>query len=420
MAVNEQMELALNESGRKDPVSGNDVPIGSLPEEVRDDVPAMLSEGEYVVPADVLRFYGLKFFEDLRMYAKREIARMADEGRIGGEPIAGPQSAASAPDQPISNGLDLSPEDMQQLELVLQSSEGGAVGFNLGGMGMEQNPNKDKMQQGIIPSNKASMNIEDDAKTDQLIDRIINSVQNNPNLQDKLAKKGIGFMEGGAVGFNTGGDQKTYTADEWLSIMQKQQLGNAFNPYAFLTPGTGGGFGGSNFKTAESIVDAVKPAPVKEETEEERIARRMSEAEDPSNPDGVMSKSFSEMTGMELSDAIENFSKFKDVPVIGKFVDSLMIEPAKKELAKQNAKFGTEIMDIGGKKTYTSSKGISKAAQEKNKADIAKASKGLGGFEGDAPEDQPDISGYGQAQYGGQGQITGLSKGAFISRRKKT
>ena len=104
MAVNEQMELALNESGRKDPVSGNDVPIGSLPEEVRDDVPAMLSEGEYVVPADVLRFYGLKFFEDLRMYAKREIARMADEGRIGGEPIAGPQSAASAPDQPISNG----------------------------------------------------------------------------------------------------------------------------------------------------------------------------------------------------------------------------------------------------------------------------------------------------------------------------
>ncbi len=63
------------------------------------------------------------------------------------------------------------------------------------------------------------MNIEDDAKTDQLIDRIINSVQNNPNLQDKLAKKGIGFMEGGAVGFNTGGDQQTYTADEWLSIM---------------------------------------------------------------------------------------------------------------------------------------------------------------------------------------------------------
>ena len=29
--------------------------------EVRDDIPAMLSEGEYVVPADVLRYYGVNF-----------------------------------------------------------------------------------------------------------------------------------------------------------------------------------------------------------------------------------------------------------------------------------------------------------------------------------------------------------------------
>ena len=31
-----------------DPVSGNEVPVGAFPEEVRDDVPAMLSEGEFV------------------------------------------------------------------------------------------------------------------------------------------------------------------------------------------------------------------------------------------------------------------------------------------------------------------------------------------------------------------------------------
>ena len=74
-------------SVRTDPVSGNEVPIGSTPDEVRDDIPAALSEGEYVVPADVLRFYGVKFFEDLRENAKRELARMDREGRIGGEPI---------------------------------------------------------------------------------------------------------------------------------------------------------------------------------------------------------------------------------------------------------------------------------------------------------------------------------------------
>jgi len=70
-----------------DPVSGNPVPAGSLPEEVRDDIPAQLSEGEYVVPADVLRYYGVKFFEDLRAEAKYAYQDMNDNGRIGGEPV---------------------------------------------------------------------------------------------------------------------------------------------------------------------------------------------------------------------------------------------------------------------------------------------------------------------------------------------
>lgn len=67
-----------------DPVSGNEVPPGSLPEEVRDDVPAKLSAGEYVVPADVLRFYGVAFFEKLRAKAKAGLEEMDKEGRIGG------------------------------------------------------------------------------------------------------------------------------------------------------------------------------------------------------------------------------------------------------------------------------------------------------------------------------------------------
>jgi hypothetical protein len=32
-----------------DPVSGNEVPTGSMPEEVRDDIDAKLSPGEFVV-----------------------------------------------------------------------------------------------------------------------------------------------------------------------------------------------------------------------------------------------------------------------------------------------------------------------------------------------------------------------------------
>ena len=70
-----------------DPVSGNEVPIGSTAKEVRDDIPAQLSEGEYVVPADVVRFYGVRFFENLRAKAKFGYQDMAENGRIGGEPV---------------------------------------------------------------------------------------------------------------------------------------------------------------------------------------------------------------------------------------------------------------------------------------------------------------------------------------------
>ena len=81
----------LKDDGRnKDPVSGNDVPSGSMAKEVRDDLPAMLSEGEYVVPADVVRYFGVNYFEDLRNKAKSGLTNMEKDGRIGGEPIDKP------------------------------------------------------------------------------------------------------------------------------------------------------------------------------------------------------------------------------------------------------------------------------------------------------------------------------------------
>ena len=82
-----QMELfdvggLKDEGGTTDPVSGNDVPIGSLKEEVRDDIPAMLSEGEFVFPADVVRYHGLKTYEDMRLEAKMGLMAMKAEGQI--------------------------------------------------------------------------------------------------------------------------------------------------------------------------------------------------------------------------------------------------------------------------------------------------------------------------------------------------
>ena len=94
VSMDNQTEMAFMENGglqddgaTLDPVSGNEVPAGSMDQEVRDDIPARLSEGEYVVPADVVRYFGVKFFEDLRTEAKRGMGQMDADGRIGGEPI---------------------------------------------------------------------------------------------------------------------------------------------------------------------------------------------------------------------------------------------------------------------------------------------------------------------------------------------
>ena len=77
-------EGGLNqEGGTTDPVSGNAVPVGSTQEEVRDDIPAQLSEGEFVFPADVVRFIGLDNLMKLRQAAKEGLAKMDRMGQMG-------------------------------------------------------------------------------------------------------------------------------------------------------------------------------------------------------------------------------------------------------------------------------------------------------------------------------------------------
>lgn len=79
----EQKPAFLQEGGTVDPVSGNEVPVGSMQEEVRDDIPAMLSEGEFVFPADVVRFIGLERLMRMRQEAKEGLSKMHAMGQMG-------------------------------------------------------------------------------------------------------------------------------------------------------------------------------------------------------------------------------------------------------------------------------------------------------------------------------------------------
>jgi len=116
---------------RRDPVSGNEVPPGSMAEEVRDDIPAQLSSGEYVVPADVLRYYGVAFFEKLRAEAKRGLSEMEAGGRIGGEPVEMEDDLPFDVSELQTSGGDNTDMQMAQMGMaqggVVKMQEGGAM-----------------------------------------------------------------------------------------------------------------------------------------------------------------------------------------------------------------------------------------------------------------------------------------------------
>ena len=72
-----------DEGGEIDEVSGNSVPIGGTKEGVRDDIPANVSEGEFVMPADVVRYHGLDKMMDIRQEAKMGLKKMEAMGQMG-------------------------------------------------------------------------------------------------------------------------------------------------------------------------------------------------------------------------------------------------------------------------------------------------------------------------------------------------
>ena len=59
-----------------------DPPPLAKPEEVADDIPALLSEGEYVIPANVVRYLGVERIVDMHRQALAEIQQMEDLGMI--------------------------------------------------------------------------------------------------------------------------------------------------------------------------------------------------------------------------------------------------------------------------------------------------------------------------------------------------
>lgn len=188
MRTDNQMKLyalgGMEDDGMEvDPVSGNEIPPGSMAREVRDDIPAQLSDGEYVVPADVVRFFGVKYFEDLRQEAKMGLQGMEQDGRIGGEPIE------------MAQGL--SEGDMAALqEMTRTGVASGGLMDKIAYTAMNDPVVNERLNSYGVPvkfavGGMAQSQYNNPTEIDQIIQQVGATLQQRPEIMQELAKRGI-------------------------------------------------------------------------------------------------------------------------------------------------------------------------------------------------------------------------------------
>ena len=119
-----QMEMMLEggglneQGGTVDPVSGNEVPDGATQAGVRDDIPAMLSEGEYIMNEASTRYHGVGKLNAMQEEAKQGYNQMEQDGLMGQE--------VDQTEEALPFGMaDLSVSDEEGRELMM--AEGGDV-----------------------------------------------------------------------------------------------------------------------------------------------------------------------------------------------------------------------------------------------------------------------------------------------------
>ena len=115
-----QKKGGLKDQGETvDPQSQNQVPVGSLKKEVRDDVPINISEGEFVLPADVVRYHGLEKLMNLRQDAKSGLKLMDEMGQMGNSDEATlPDDMPFKPQKFQQGGLNINQPQVNQQNVV--------------------------------------------------------------------------------------------------------------------------------------------------------------------------------------------------------------------------------------------------------------------------------------------------------------
>jgi len=106
--------MACGDGMMSDSYSGNDIPLGSSAENVADDIEAMISEGEYVLPANVVKWHGLKSIMDMQAEAEMGLMGMYDMGLIQ----YASEEGAEEPEEVVEADEDDAPEEDIEIEIA--------------------------------------------------------------------------------------------------------------------------------------------------------------------------------------------------------------------------------------------------------------------------------------------------------------
>lgn len=141
VAMKDQMKMfadggMMDDSGEV--VNGVEVPTGSMANEVADDIPAKLSEGEFVIPADVVRYIGLEKLMALRDKAKDGLSRMEDIGQVGNaDEVANPDETFEGGEEEDNTAFE---SDIDGIMGEMEQEEGFAAGGYISGADLSKAP----------------------------------------------------------------------------------------------------------------------------------------------------------------------------------------------------------------------------------------------------------------------------------------
>ena len=212
----------LQEGGTVDPVSGNDVPMGSTQEEVPDDIPAQLSEGEFVFPADVVRFIGLDNLMKLRQEAKAGLAKMDRMGQMGNseEAVEDDTGEFDTDIDDIIGEIEREArmaqpqEEKAEEETPVKKSDEERLGFNIGGLGTKDDSSENKQ---TVGKNMAMVYEKDNAP-----DSVQKLFDANPEIKDKI--------KGTVSGFFNKKDTEAKTTPTTTPALSKSKQPDLLNP----------------------------------------------------------------------------------------------------------------------------------------------------------------------------------------------